>query len=214
MDIIWYGQACFKLKTKEVAVLCDPYDFSIGIKPDKAWEADIVTISHNHYDHNNIQAVLGNPFVIDSPGEYEIKGISIFGFQTFHDNKKGLERGQNTIFVFDIEGIRVAHLGDLGHSLSEEILEQMNGIDILLIPVGGVYTLSLKEALEVISDVEPKIIIPMHYKVPGLNLDIRSLDEFAKEVGLTGKEAIDKLSINKKTLPEEEEIIILKPRIK
>lgn len=214
MDIIWYGHACFKLKTKNVTVLCDPYDLSIGIKPAKNWEADIVTVSHNHYDHNNVKAVLGNPFVIDSPGEYEIKDVFVFGIPTFHDNKKGSERGQNTVFMFDIEGIKVVHLGDLGHTLSEEILEKISGADVLLVPVGGVYTLGLKEVLEVISDIEPKIIIPMHYKIDGLNIDIKPLNDFAKEMGIENKEPLDKLSINKKTLPEEEEVVILKPRIK
>lgn len=214
MEIVFFGHACFKLKGKDVSVLCDPYDEKIGIRPAVKWEADIVTVSHPHYDHNNVGAVGGNPFVIDTPGEYDVKGVSIFGFPSFHDKKKGEERGKNTIFLIEIEGIRVCHLGDLGDFLSEEELEEIGEVDVLLVPVGGVYTISAKEAVQLISDIEPKIVIPMHYKFGKVNLDIEGLEAFCKEMGVK-EEFVDKISLNKKTLPEEGgQVVLLKPKVK
>lgn len=214
MEIIWFGHSCFKLKGKKVSVVCDPYDEKIGIKPAKKLEADIVTVSHQHYDHNNIKIVGGSPFIIDGPGEFEIKEVSIFGIPSFHDKKQGQERGKNTIFLIEMEGVRICHLGDLGHLLSEEELEQLDGVDVLLIPVGGIYTISSKEAVELISEIEPKIVIPMHYRFGKLNLDIEGIENFCKESGAK-EEFIEKLSLNKNTLPQEGgEIVLLKPKVK
>jgi len=220
MEIIWYGQSCFLVRCKEVSIVTDPYyaDYT-GLKLPKNLKADIVTISHDHRDHNNKDGVLGQdekkPFVIDGPGEYGLKGVEIIGVSSFHDTKQGAERGKNTIFVFNLEDLTVAHLGDLGHTLSDKEVEDLNQVDILFVPVGGNYTIDVIGASEVINQIDPKIVIPMHYKIDGLssNLAIDGLDKFKKEVGESSG-PIDLLKITQKDLPEEErKIIVLKAKI-
>ncbi len=211
MIITWLGHACFKIQDSEVAIVTDPYDQSIGFKLPRL-TADIVTVSHNHYDHNNVAAVrgtIGEPFVISNPGEYEIKDVFVYGIPLWHDKNEGKERGPNTVYRIEIEGISVVHLGDLGHILTEEQTSTLNGVDILLIPVGGKYTIGAREAVEIINEIEPRIVIPMHYKIPGLKLDIDSVDKFLKEIGMGMVEKLPKLKISKKDLPHEELRIIL-----
>ena len=211
MNITWLGQACFKIQGKEVTVITDPYDKTIGIKLPRL-TADIVTVSHDHHDHNYLQGISGDSFIISSPGEYEVKGVFIYGIPSFHDNKQGAERGLNTIYLFEFEGLKIVHLGDLGHLLTDEQLDRMQSVDVLLIPVGGVYTINAEQASEVISQIEPRIVIPMHYKIPGLKINIDGLNKFSKEMGIKESDTIDKLRITKKDLPQEEtKVIILKP---
>ncbi len=212
MIITWQGEACFKLQDKSgsegVTFVTDPFHKDIGLKVPN-FEADIVSISHDHDDHNNVKALRGNPFIIDWPGEYDYKGILVEGVASFHDDKEGSERGDNIIYRIEMDGISITHLGDLGHILNESQLEKIVGTDILLIPVGGKYTLDAKRAVEVVTQVEPRIIIPMHYKVPGLKLDIDGVDKFIKELGITTSHE-DKLKIYKKDLPQEDrELVIL-----
>ena len=211
MNIIWYGHSCFKIQSKDLVLVTDPFDKSVGLRPPSC-RADIVTVSHQHYDHNNTAVIKDNPFIIDGPGEYEIKGVAIWGVSSFHDNCQGAERGTNTIFVIEIEGIRICHLGDLGQdSLVNGQLEKIGAVDILMIPVGGVFTIGWGKANGVISQIEPRIIIPMHYKIPGLNLKIDTLDKFVQERGVSKKEAVGKLSVKKKDLPQEEaETVVMK----
>lgn len=215
MRIIWHGHSCFSIKTKsllneEVNIVIDPFDSQkTGIELPKL-NADIVLSSHDHYDHNNIKAVPGNPFVIKTPGEFEIKNIFIQGIPSFHDKKNGAERGPNIIFCLESEKIHIAHLGDLGHILGEKQLSKLSKVDILMIPVGGKWTINYSEAIEVISQLEPKIIIPMHYKIPGLKIDIDTVDRFAKEMGADPNKKTDKLKIDKKNLPaSRSEVIIM-----
>ena len=219
MQITWLGHACFKIQAKNngegITIITDPFDNSIGLKIAKQ-SADIVTISHQHYDHNNLGAIKlirsskneQGAFLIETPGEYEIKGVFIQGIPSFHDKKQGADRGINTIYRFEIEGISLAHLGDLGHILNDEQLEKLQGIDIVFIPVGGKYTIDGKEAAEVIQQIEPRIVIPMHYKVPELKLDIDKVDNFLKEIGIK-EEKLDKLKIVKKDLPQDKMRVIL-----
>ncbi|PJA92296.1 hypothetical protein CO134_00815 [Candidatus Kuenenbacteria bacterium CG_4_9_14_3_um_filter_39_14] len=220
MQIQWFGQSCFKITSKstngDVILVTDPYANKYGLKKPKL-SADIITVSHNHEDHNDCQSVKGtsntpDPFIIKGPGEYEFKGIFIYGIPSYHDNEHGAQRGQNTIYVISTEGITVTHLGDIGErELTAEQLEYVEDSDILLIPVGGKYTIDGKEAAKLVSQIEPRIVIPMHYKIPGLNLDIDSAEKFIKEIG-NKKEELDKLKIYKKDLPQEEtKLIILKP---
>lgn len=211
MHITWLGQACFKIQGKEATIVTDPYDSKIGLKLPRL-NADIVTISHSHYDHNNVKAVSGQPFVIDTPGEYEIKKVFIWGIPSWHDNKEGASRGANTIFIYQFEDIKLAHLGDLGTTLTDEQLEKLEGVDILLIPVGGIYTIDGKKATEVINQVEPRIVIPMHYKIPGLKIKLDEVDKFCNEMGVKKNGPEEKLKITKKDLPADEvKVIILKP---
>jgi len=211
MTITWLGHSCFKIQDKEVTLITDPYDPSIGLKLPRI-AADIVTISHDHSDHNNVAGVhgkVGEPFVISGPGEYEVKDTFIYGIPFWHDKKEGEERGVSIAYRIEIEGISIAHLGDLGHTLTEEQASKLDGVDILLIPVGGKYTIGAHEASEVINEIEPRIVIPMHYKIPGLKLDIDQVDKFLKEMGASKAERLPKLKISKKDLPQEETRIIL-----
>jgi len=213
MIITWYGHSCFKIQSGEIILITDPFDKSIGLTPPRG-QVNIVTISHHHYDHDNLETLIAaNPFVIDGPGEYEIKGINVMGLATFHDNKQGQERGNNTAYLIEVEGIKICHLGDLGQEkLTDEQLEFINGVDILIIPVGGVYTIDGEQAVRIINQIEPKIVIPMHYKIPGLNIKLDGVDAFLKEIGMTKIQPVDKLTVKKKDLLEKEEteVVVMK----
>lgn len=213
MYITWLGHSCFKIQDKigsdGVTITTDPFDKKLGLKP-PAFESDIVTISHDHYDHNNHQALRGNPFIIKTAGEYDVKGVVIEGAESYHDERHGKERGVNIIYRIEIDGISVSHLGDLGHALDDKQLGVLAGTDILLIPVGGKYTIDAKKAVEVVSQIEPRIVIPMHYKLSGLKVDIDGVDKFIKEMGIKPTEE-EKLKISKKELPQEDmELVVLK----
>lgn len=221
MQIIWHGQSCFQIiarreKNNQVLIVSDPFSEEIGLRVPRL-EADIVLITHHHHDHNNIKAVSGSPFLIEGPGEYEIKEVFVQGIPAWHDNVSGKERDQNTIYTIEVEGMRLCHLGDLGQKeLTADQLEKIGEIDILMIPVGGIYTISAKEAPKIMAQIEPKIIIPMHYQIPKLNLPaggkLDGLDKFLKTMGIKSIEPLPKLSIKKKDLSEEEaKIIVLKP---
>ena len=212
MIIAWQGHSCFKIQDKTgadgVTIATDPFENKIGLRAPN-FEADIVTVSHDHYDHNNVKALRGEPFVINTAGEYDVKGIGVKSVESFHDEKQGKERDVNVIYRFEIDGISVSHLGDLGHILDNKQLEVLSGTDILLIPVGGKYTIDAKKAVEVVSQIEPRIVIPMHYKIPGLKIDIDGVDKFIKEIGIKPTEE-EKLKISKKELPAEDmELVIL-----
>jgi L-ascorbate metabolism protein UlaG (beta-lactamase superfamily) len=212
MIITWQGHSCFKIQDKVgpegVTVVTDPFDKETGLKVPN-FEADIITVSHQHHDHNNTGALRGQPFVIDCAGEYDFKGVMVEGIDSYHDDKNGAERGSNIIYRIEIDDISITHLGDLGQVLDNSQLEKLVGTDILLIPVGGTYTIDAKKAVEVISQIEPRIVIPMHYKTKDLNLDIEGVEKFIKEIGLVPSYE-EKLKISKKDLPSEEmELVIL-----
>ena len=211
MYISQLGHSCFKIQDKQgpdgITVITDPFDKSIGLKM-PSLEADIVTVSHDHHDHNNTGAIRGNPFIINRAGEYDTKGIMIEGIESYHDDKQGAERGKNIIYRIEIDDITVAHLGDLGQVLDNKQLERLVGVDILLIPVGGIYTLDAKKAVEVVSQIEPRIVIPMHYKVKGLKININGVDKFVKELGIKPTNE-EKLKISKKDLPAEDMELII-----
>lgn len=210
MKITWYGHSCFRVVTKNATIITDPFSKDIGLKPPRC-EADIVTVSHDHYDHNNTSTLRKSPFVINGPGEYELKGISILGIKSFHDAEQGKERGLNTIFLIKAEDIKICHLGDLGQKeLIDKQLEKLSRVDILMIPVGGIYTIDSEKARAIINQIEPKIVIPMHYKIPKLNIKLHKVDNFLKEIGVK-EEVIDQLMIKKKDLPKEEvKVIVMK----
>ena len=215
MEITFLGHSSFKLKGKTGSVVTDPFDPQmVGFKY-AGVEGDIVTVSHEHDDHNRASLVKGAKRVISGPGEYEILGISILGFPSFHDDKEGSVRGKNTIYVFEIDGLRIAHLGDLGHALSEELVEDLGDIDILMVPVGGEYTIGPNEATNVVSAIEPTIVIPMHYQMPGLKSETFSkltpVDSFLKEVGLTS-ENLPKLIVKKEELGEDKKVVVLEKK--
>lgn len=213
MIITWQGHSCFKIQDKVgpegVTLVTDPFGKETGLKVPN-FEADIVTVSHDHSDHNNVDALRGNPFVISCAGEYDFKGILVEGIDSHHDSDKGKDRGGNVIYRIEVEDISIVHLGDLGDILDNTQLEKLAGTDILLIPVGGKYTLDAKKAVEVISQIEPRLIIPMHYQTEGLKYDLDPVDKFVKEIGIAPTYE-EKLKISKKDLPQEDmELVILK----
>lgn len=213
MDITSLGHASFRIRGKNATVVTDPYDPTlVGMKFPKHVEADIVTVSHEHTDHSSVAQVEGNPFVIKGPGEYEVKGVGVVGLSAFHDDQKGASRGRNTIYRIEIDGIAIVHLGDLGHTLSTSEIDELDGVNILMTPVGGVYSLTPAQAVAVVNEIEPEIVIPMHYGRPELNQKefggLSPVSAFLKEIG---KEATPqlKLSITKDKLPAEMQVVIL-----
>ena len=208
MTLSWLGHSCFRLEGKEVSLLIDPFSKDIGLRSPRIKD-QIILVTHNHYDHANTEGAEAGSMIINGPGEYEVKGVYIQGVPSFHDNAGGAERGSNTIYWIKLENVVVCHLGDLGQEqLDEKQLDLLDNVDILLVPVGDKYTIGAKEAVKIIGQIEPKIIIPMHYKVPDLKIDIESADRFLKEVGLV-PEKMDKLKINQKNLPQEEMKLIM-----
>ncbi|MFZ5364748.1 MAG: MBL fold metallo-hydrolase [Patescibacteria group bacterium] len=215
MNISWLGHSCFKIETKyqnqNLVIITDPYHKEIGLRVPKM-AADIVTISHEHDDHNNREAVEGNlektPFLIDQPGEYEIKGVFVHGLSSSHDNQDGAQRGGNIIYRFDIEGLSLVHLGDLGHQLSDQQLDQLGNVDVLFVPVGGTYTLDANGASKLVREIEPRLVIPMHYRDDKVKLKLDSVNAFRKEMG--GQATTEKkIKIAAKNLPAEETKIII-----
>jgi len=216
MDIIYLGHSSFKIKGKTATVITDPFDPAmVGLKYPRN-EADIVTVSHNHDDHNNTGLIVNTKMIITSAGEYEIMGISIVGIEVDHDATGGSERGKNVIYIFETDGVRIAHFGDLGHKLSDKIIEQMGDIDVLMIPVGGIYTIGPRDAVDVAKEFESPFIIPMHYKMAGMNEKVfgklSTIDDFLRESGYE-IERLDKLSIKKELINyEQRKVIILEKR--
>jgi L-ascorbate metabolism protein UlaG (beta-lactamase superfamily) len=229
MQIIWHGQSCFEIittpaKNGQVKIVVDPFSEEIGLRLPKL-EADIVLVTYSHSDHNNVKAISGTPFLVEGPGEYEIKNVFIQGIASFHDSSQGKERGERTIYTIEAEEMRLCHLGDLGQNeLTEEQLEKIGECDILMIPIGGTFTISAKEAVKIMSQIEPKITIPMHYQIPysgrrpdgsyrpKLKLKLDGLDKFLKPLGIKSIVPVNKLSLKKKDIPTEEaKIIVLNP---
>lgn len=211
MEITWYGQSCFRLRSRGLSVVTDPYNPTTGLKLPRL-TATIVTVSHDHEDHNNVSAVRGSPFVISGPGEYEIEGIFVIGVATWHDDKGGRELGRNTAYLIEFEDLTICHLGDLGHVLSQEQVEQLGDIDVLLVPVGGRSTITGTRAAEVVGLLEPKIVVPMHYKVPGLKAQIETANRFLKELGVEGPEHVDTLTVTAGATPDETRVVLLEPK--
>lgn len=217
MILTYHGHSLFKLKGKRGTVVTDPYNDEIGLTMPRL-SGDIVTISHLHSDHNAADKISGtarrnNPFIIDEPGEYEVGGISVFGTKTFHDDSYGSERGVNNVYVILIDGMRVCHLGDLGHELTSTQLDDIGPVDILLIPVGGHFTIDSEKAVKIIRNIEPAIAIPMHYNTPDHNQEmfgeVKPLEDFTKEYGIDPTPQV-KLDISRNNLPEETELIVLR----
>jgi len=181
MKIRWYGHACFLIRSTK-NIVTDPHDGkSIGL-PEPKIRSEIVTISHNHFDHNCSRIVQGNPTIVNTVGKKEVLEVNITGINSYHDDCQGAKRGENIIFKINIEDMTICHLGDLGEIPSESQIKEIGSVDILFIPVGGTYTLNSKEALEVAKILSPKVVVPMHYRVHGLSLPIQPVDNFLKLV--------------------------------
>jgi L-ascorbate metabolism protein UlaG (beta-lactamase superfamily) len=213
MDITYLGHASFRIRGKVATVVTDPYDSSVvGLKFPKHIEANVVTVSHAHEDHNSVSQIEGSPYIIDGPGEYEVKGVGVVGLSTFHDAEKGATRGKNTVYRIEIDGVTIVHLGDLGHVLTADQVDALGGADVVMVPVGGVYSLTPSQAVEVVNEIEPAIVIPMHYAREGLDQkafgQLSPVSAFLKEIG---KEVTPqpKLSLTKDKLPAEMQVVIL-----
>lgn len=209
MEITYLGHSCFKISGKNIDILTDPFDPGVvGLKLGKQ-DANVVTVSHDHKDHNNLSVMKNEDYlVLDSPGEYEVKGSEFVGVEAFHDDKQGAERGKITMFAFEVDGVKVAHLGDLGSELSSGQIDKLDGVDVLLIPVGNKYTIDAETAIKVINQVEPKIVIPMHFK-NGSMQDLTSVETFFKDMAVTPV-AQDRLKVTPKDLPLELQVVSLK----
>lgn len=219
MEIRWFGHSFFELTTdskikKEIKIYFDPYSQEIGIDPPEKLEADIVFSSHRHFDHSNLKLFKEIGLAITNAGEYSVKGLDIKGIPSFHDANEGKDKGMNIIYTLEAEKIRVAHLGDLGQILTDEQLKKIDGVDVLFVPVGGPYSLSGKEAVKVVKQIEPKIVIPMHYQIPGIKLDLKGVDDFLKEMGAGEIEPIRKLSLKSSLIEGKEMEVVVMERIK
>jgi L-ascorbate metabolism protein UlaG (beta-lactamase superfamily) len=214
MKIAWYGHAAFRIITgKGVRIVIDPYEpqafdgaLSYGRIAD---EADIVLTSHDHADHNYVKDIRGKYERIGAEGAYEVKGVKVKAYPTFHDPSGGTERGNNLIFVIEADGLKVAHVGDLGHILDTEAVAQVGAVDVLLLPVGGFYTIDAKEAEKVMEAMKPSITIPMHFKTEKCAFPIAPVEEFTKGKKNVTTLGASELEVAKHTLPASPEIIVL-----
>lgn len=210
MEIIWYGQSCFRLSERgQAIVVTDPYSETNGLPPLKV-RGDVVTISHNSPSHNNVDAVQGNRHALNGPGEYEIGGVFINGIAT----NEQADQIENVLFLFDYGYLTIAHLGDMAKVPAQTKIEALEQVDILLVPVGGGKSLNAAQASELVSMLEPRIVIPMHYHIPGLEGDLEDVERFLKEMGVSRPEEESSLKISSSSLSDETQVILLTPKIK
>lgn len=209
MELTWYGLSCFRItERKQTTIVTDPYNGELGL-PVLKTTGDVVTVSHNARGHNHIQAVTGTQHVLDGPGEYEIGGVFITGIATINEAKSN----RNVIYLFDYNGLTIAHLGDMTKVPSQTQIEPLEEVHVLLVPVGGGKSLNAAQAAELVSMLEPNIVIPMHYKLPSLSLDLEDVGRFLKEMGVTEPTEEETLKISLSNLPEEPEIVLLRPKL-
>jgi len=215
MKVKWLGHACFLISSDAgLRIITDPYTAGGGVGYAPVNEAaDIVMVSHDHFDHNAVSTVAGKPEVVRGGGTKNAKGVEFKGSATYHDDSKGSQRGDNTVFCFSVDGVKLCHLGDLGHRLSSEQVAEIGDVDVLLVPVGGFFTIDAKVAGQVCDDLKPRVVIPMHYKTPKLDFPIAGVEDFVRDKGnvraLDSSEAEFKLG----ELPDATEIVVLQPAL-
>jgi L-ascorbate metabolism protein UlaG (beta-lactamase superfamily) len=211
LDVTWLGHGCFRLRGRGAAVVTDPYPPAIGLKLQRL-EANLVTVSHEHENHNYTQ-VVRDAYEIRGPGEYEVAGVSVIGVPSYHDAEKGARHGRNTIYLIEIDDVRVCHLGDLGSALDDAEAEATSAPDVLLVPVGGRTVINAAQAAQVVRQLEPRFVVPMHYAIPGLKLELDPLDRFLKEMAVTAAEPQPKLSVQASSGEYDTKVIVLEPRV-
>jgi len=202
------GLSCFRIRGSQAVIITDPFPPGLGYTLGKQ-AADIVTVSHQHPSHSYDQGINSEHRLVKGPGEYEISGVLILGISTYHDSVKGQSRGKNTIYLMEIDGVNILHLGDLGHALNDQQAEEIGNVDVLLLPVGGVNTINAAMAAEVIRKLEPKVVVPMHYKTEKGSADLEPVENFLKEMGKTLVEPRPKLTISRNSLPLTTEVVVL-----
>ncbi|MCL2140109.1 MAG: MBL fold metallo-hydrolase [Dehalococcoidia bacterium] len=208
MEITWLGHSCFRIRTKQATIVTDP------VAPGKGYSlgnlnAEIVTVSHNHSGHSYIEGIRGNPKTISKPGEYEIAGALLIGLTSFHDKNHGTQNGLNTVFLMETEELSICHLGDIGTPLTGSQIEEIGKIDVLMIPVGNGSTIGASEAATIVRQIEPKIVLPMHYKTSLFQDALEPVEIFLKEMGVTEAIAKPKLNVNKSNLPLTTQVVLL-----
>ena len=209
MEIIWYGLSCFRLsERKHATIVTDPYNGKLGL-PQLKLKADVVTSSHDAKGHNHIKGVSGWNHALDGPGEYEIGNVFITGIRSGN----GTSTTRNVLYMMDFNGLTIAHLGDMNKVPSQAQIDALEQVNILLVPVGGGNSLNAAQASELVSMLEPNIVIPMHYKMPRLKLELEGVERFLKEMGVSEPKEENSLKISVSNLPEETETVILTPRV-
>ena len=212
MEINWLGHSCFRLKGSRATVITDPYSQDIGYSLGKV-TANVVTVSHQHPGHSDVSQIGGEPKAVTGPGEYEISGVLIIGMPSYHDENRGEKRGKNTIYLMEFDEITICHLGDLGHSLSTNQAEELDNVDILLLPVGGFYTIDAKVATEVCNQLKPRVIIPMHYKTEKGLAGISGVEGFLSGKASVSRPDSSQAEFKPGELPATVQIIVLKPAL-
>ncbi len=202
------GHACFRIKGSKAAVITDPFSPGLGYSLGNPI-ASIVTMSHQHEGHSYAEGIGGEPRPITGPGEYEISGVLVIGMPTFHDGEEGKGRGKNTIYLMTVDGVTIGHLGDLGHVLTAAQVEEIGNVDVLLLPVGGVSTIDAATAAKVVRQLEPKVVIPMHYKTEALIRELEPVEKFLTEMGVKGLNPQPKLSLTRSNLPATTQVCLL-----
>lgn len=211
-EIKWLGHACFRIRAREATILTDPVPRSLGYRVEKQ-RADIVTLSHDHPGHNALEIINGEYKVVHGPGEYEMNEVFITGIRTYHDDKQGEERGRNTVYLIEVENLTICHLGDLGHRLTEEQVEALTSVDILIVPVGGGTVLNAEQAAELVGQVEPKMVIPMQFQTQYGDKDRESVDRFLKELAVPEVSPVDKITVRPSDLRDSTEVVVLEPGV-
>jgi len=208
MEITWLGHSCFRIRAKEATVVTDPCDKSTGYSLGRP-TADLITVSIDDPAHNYVSGVAGDPLVISGPGEFEIAGASLVGVTTYRDKEKTAAAGRNVVYVIEVEDLRVCHLGSIGHVPTSDQVEEIGNVDILLVPVGGGDSLDAPPAAETVSLIEPKLVIPMHFKTDIEKAALDPIERFLKEMGAKTTETHAKIAVTRSSLPEETQILIL-----
>ncbi|HHY93257.1 MAG TPA: MBL fold metallo-hydrolase [Firmicutes bacterium] len=212
MKIRWCGHSCFLLTAAGgLKVLTDPFDESVGY-PLPTVAPDVVTVSHEHFDHNAVQVLAGTPEVVRGPGEHQVRGLTISGLSTYHDDAGGARRGANTVFTITMDGLRLTHLGDLGHPLSAAQILALRPVHVLFVPVGGYYTIDARQAKDVTDALNPNLVIPMHFKTDVMDFPIAGVEPFLNLCGGGERLRTTTLEVTAETLPERRRVVVLEYR--
>lgn len=215
MEITWFGHACFRLRERGVVIITDPFARSVGVTLPRL-KADIVTISHHHPHHDDLSAIQGDCRVLDGPGEYEVRSVFITGIATYPPRQDISPdewlRWRNVMFVFEFDGLTVCHLGDINYLPPQEQVQMLSGVHILLVPVGGgMHSLNAARAAEIVSLIEPNLVVPMHYRVGTLSTELEGVERFLKEMGVGRPEPLETLKVSAANLPQETQVVLLTP---